>query len=236
MRTRLIAATAATAAGVLLFSACALDGGPGAPDSTSPSGMVSATALSSGKDPGGASTSEKVLDTASPSGKASGGPSPKGKASGTGSPSRKAEGAPAPPKKGPDARPDSQIPEADVPIAGVAPEAAGVNEPDPEQATGIRMSSDKNKGLDPTALSDTSLAGGCVPDYGTEGECLPPIPPRLAAKHAGHVGMDPLEMAMLYNCADVRALVPNGLATDEDPLGLDSNEDGIACGKGDDIR
>jgi hypothetical protein len=148
-------------------------------------------------------------------------------------------GAPSaepPPVEVADARPDAHIAEADVPIADVAPEAGAVNQPAPEQAEGIRMIPDTNRGLGADDISDTALAGGCVPGYGTNGQCLPPIPPRLAAEHAGHVGMDGPEMAMFYNCEDVRALMPDGIATEEDPLGLDSNKDGIACGKGDDRK
>lgn len=147
-----------------------------------------------------------------------------------------APGVEAPPVQAADARPDAQIPEAKVPIADVAPEAADVNEPGPEQAEGITMTSDTVKGLEAGDVSDTALAGGCVPGYGTDGGCLPPVPPRLAAEHAGHAGMDGPEMAMFYTCEDVRALIPDGLATEEDPLGLDSNGDGIACGVGDDAK
>lgn len=147
-----------------------------------------------------------------------------------------APGAEPPPVEAADARPDSQIAEADVPIADVAPEAGAVNQPAPEQAEGIRMIPDENRGLDADDVSDTALAGGCVPGYGTDGQCLPPIPPRLAAEHAGHAGMDGPEMAMFYNCEDVRALLPDGIATEEDLLGLDSNKDGIACGEGDDSK
>ena len=143
----------------------------------------------------------------------------------------------SPPVEAADARPDAQIPEADVPIADVAPEAEGVNQPAPEQAQGIRMTPDEYKGLEAGDVSDAALAGGCVPGYGTDGACLPPVPPRLAAEHAGHAGMDGPEMGVFYLCEDVRALVPDGLAVqDEDYLGLDSNQDGIACGKGDDAR
>jgi hypothetical protein len=144
-----------------------------------------------------------------------------------------APGAEPPPVEAPDARSDSQIPEADVPIADVAPEAAGVNEPGHVQAAGIKMTPDKGRGLGAGDVSDTALAGGCVPGYGKEGECLPPVPPRLAAEHAGHRGMGGPKMAIFYTCEDVRALIPDGLVTAEDPLGLDSNKDGIACGKGD---
>ncbi|QCU77653.1 hypothetical protein E7744_05130 [Citricoccus sp. SGAir0253] len=151
-------------------------------------------------------------------------------------PASGAPGSGAPPVAAPDSRPDSQVADAHVPIAGVAPEAHAANRPGPQQAQGIRMVPDRGRGLDADDVSDTALAGGCVPGYGTDGECLPPVPPRLAAEHAGHRGMDGPEMAMFYNCADVRALVPDGLVTEDDPLGLDSNRDGIACGKGDDSR
>lgn len=139
----------------------------------------------------------------------------------------------APVVAAPDSRPDSEVPEARVPIAAVAPEAQEVNQPEPEQAEGIRMTSDKGKGLTEEDVTDTAMAGGCVPDYGKDGQCLPPVPPRLVAEHAGHRGMDPLSMAMFYTCEDVLDLIPDGLVTSEDPLGLDTNDDGIACGKGD---
>ncbi|MEV4900700.1 hypothetical protein AB0K08_05085 [Citricoccus sp. NPDC055426] len=122
-----------------------------------------------------------------------------------------------------------------MPIAAVAPEAEDVNDPEPEQAEGIKMTSDKGKGLDPDDVSDTAMAGGCVPGYGSGGVCLPPVPPRLAEEHAGHAGMSGMEMAAFYNCNDVRDLIPRGIETVGDPLGLDSNGDGIACGKGDDV-
>ncbi|NUL43981.1 hypothetical protein F7P69_02030 [Cellulosimicrobium funkei] len=134
-----------------------------------------------------------------------------------------------------DPRPDAEVPEAEVPIAAVAPEAEAVNEPDPEQAAGITMTTDKGKGLDADDVTDTALAGGCVPGYGAGGVCLPPVPPRLAGEHAGHAGMSGMEMAAFYNCNDVRDLIPRGIETVGDPLGLDSNGDGIACGKGDDV-
>lgn len=147
-----------------------------------------------------------------------------------------APGAPMvepPPVEAADSRPDSQIPAARVPIAGVAPEAAGVNERGHKQAEGIKMVPDKDQGLKAGDVSDSALAGGCVPGYGKDGKCLPPIPPRLAAEHAGHRGMTGPEMAKFYTCEDVRALIPDGLTTEIDPLGLDSNKDGIACGQGD---
>jgi hypothetical protein len=134
----------------------------------------------------------------------------------------------------PDAQPDAEVAAADVPIAGVAPEAEGVNEGTSEQASGIKMTSDLGKGLDSGDVSDSALAGGCLPGYGGDGVCLPPIPPRLAEEHAGHTGMLDPDMALFYTCEDVEALIPKGVAVQEDDyLDLDANGDGVACGKGD---
>jgi len=142
--------------------------------------------------------------------------------------------APAATVAPPDARPDSQVPEANVPIADVAPEATGVNAGTVDQGSGIKMTSDEGKGLDGDDVSDSALAGGCLPGYGGDSVCLPPIPARLAAEHAGHVGMTDPDMALFYTCEDVRALVPDGVTVqDKDWIGLDKNGDGTACGKGD---
>jgi predicted small lipoprotein YifL len=142
--------------------------------------------------------------------------------------------APAATVAPPDAQPDSEVAAADVPIAGVAPEAAGVNEGTSEQASGIKMTSDNGKGLDGDDVSDSALAGGCLPGYGGDGVCLPPIPPRLVKEHAGHAGMIDSDMALFYTCEDVHALIPKGIAVqDRDWIGLDTNGDGVACGKGD---
>jgi hypothetical protein len=132
--------------------------------------------------------------------------------------------------------PDGKVKGAKVPIAGVDAEAEGVSEgTNKGQGRGIGLSSDKDKGKKGTDVTDTELAGGCHPDYGgLDGACLPPVPPRLGRTHAGHGGMDPKEMSKQYKCNDVRELIPNGIAVRVvDSLGLDSNQDGVACGVGD---
>lgn len=126
------------------------------------------------------------------------------------------------------------VEQAEVPIAGVDQQAEAVNEGELEQGSGIRMVPDEGRGLDETDVSDTALAGGCVPDYGSDGACLPPVPLRMVGEHAGHAGMSPMEMATLYTCDDVRLILPDGIdVTGEDTLALDSNGDGVACGEGD---
>lgn len=116
---------------------------------------------------------------------------------------------------------------------GVNPDAAGVNGGNKKQAAGV-----KGKVLRPVrpeqVLSDASRSGGCTPGYGGNGECLPVVPP----SHASHAGHD---MAGAWTCAEVRTLLPDGIAVQKpnatarkkDRLGLDSNGDGIACGEAD---
>jgi hypothetical protein len=136
------------------------------------------------------------------------------------------------------------VPEASVPVADVNEEAEAVNSGDLDQARGVTMRRDAGP-ADAADVSDTALAGGCVVGYGgDESACLPPVPPRLAARHRDHGGMDPKEMTLLYTCEDVRDLIPAGIGVNTvadgvgqdgvDPIGLDSDGDGTACGEGDD--
>ncbi len=79
--------------------------------------------------------------------------------------------------------------------------------------------------------SPTAVNGGCRLEYGTPGQCLPRIPPSQAA-HAAH-GMTPSDR---WTCAEVRTLFPAGVTLRSagiDPLGLDTDRDGTACGSGD---
>jgi len=85
-----------------------------------------------------------------------------------------------------------------------------------------------------SAARDAAAVGnaGCVPQYGEKGQCLPLVPPSHTA-HAGHVAQH--KLTRLWTCAEVRTLFPAGVALREkaDPLGLDTNKDSIACGRGD---
>jgi hypothetical protein len=116
--------------------------------------------------------------------------------------------------------------------SGVNADAAGVNEGTKKPASDVEMANARQ--VKPEhVLSETSKNGGCTPGYGIDGQCLPAVPPSHAA-HADHV------MAMAWTCAEARTLLPGGIAvikdkqdTKVDPLNLDTNEDGIACGTGD---
>lgn len=69
--------------------------------------------------------------------------------------------------------------------------------------------------------------GGCERAYGDGGQCLPVVPPSQAAHvAAGHA-------KPRWTCKEVRRYFAEGLVVAEtgvDPLDLDRDEDGIACG------
>ena len=128
---------------------------------------------------------------------------------------------------------------------GVNKDAAGVNDGDKEQAAGVPMRVVAPPDPDLVA-GDLAASGGCVPGYGGDDRsCLPGVPPRLASTY--NAGMSGLELAVQWTCADVRALLPKGIKVDKvapvadfpgardgkDPLRLDTNGDGTACGAGD---
>lgn len=80
-------------------------------------------------------------------------------------------------------------------------------------------------------VPDTATkTGGCVGAYGRPGQCLPTIPP----SQAEHVAMG--HMQPHWDCTEVRTIFRKGLAVRArgvDPLGLDRDHDGTACGKND---
>jgi len=80
------------------------------------------------------------------------------------------------------------------------------------------------KGL--TSLAGNGQGNGCVKDYGKPGQCLPLESPAQ---------QEMPDMDHPWTCADVVQLFPQGIAVKKgkDTLGLDSNADGVACGRGD---
>ena len=92
-------------------------------------------------------------------------------------------------------------------------------------------------GPDPT-LGDAPNLGGCLPEYGAAGQCLPVIPPSFSAhvQEMVEAGIDPSGMTHSWTCAEVRQFFPEGLPirlAETDPQGLDRNSDGTACGAAD---
>lgn len=106
-------------------------------------------------------------------------------------------------------------------------DAAGVNEGVKQQAAGVTLQPAPI--VDPTQVLPNGLTNGCVAGYGHGTQCLPQTPP----SHAGHgVG----DMSIYWTCTEARLLLPDGIVLDtpgKDPLGLDGNGDGTACGPGD---
>lgn len=87
-------------------------------------------------------------------------------------------------------------------------------------------------------LGDASSSlGGCLAEYGRNGQCMPVVPPSMS-KHVEQMrqaGLDPASMDHSWSCSEVREYFPDGITvrTSKDPQGLDSNDDGLACGRGD---
>jgi hypothetical protein len=125
-------------------------------------------------------------------------------------------------------------------IAGVNTQAEGVNSGTVAQARGIQMRVEA-PGRIPRDRIGSGPTGGCVLGYGRGDACLPTVPPGVQA-HAGHGGTL-ADLSDRWTCARVRHLFAEGIAVNSqsdglgpdgrDPLGLDTNGDGQACGPGD---
>ena len=113
------------------------------------------------------------------------------------------------------------------PRTGVRTDAAGVNEGRKAQAPGIVM-----RPVRPLADNRVGVygrAGGCTPGYGRGKACLPPIAPSAVA-------MRMTAAQHPWTCREVKVLLPRGIRVNTpgvDPVGLDRNRDGLACGVGD---
>ncbi|PLC13198.1 hypothetical protein AUQ48_14475 [Kocuria flava] len=93
--------------------------------------------------------------------------------------------------------------------------------------------------VDPAeVLSEATAPGGCVPEYGADGQCLPAVPPSLVqhVQDMEQAGLDPSTMPHHWSCAELRTVFPEGITVRQqgkDPQELDGNGDGTACGPGD---
>lgn len=116
----------------------------------------------------------------------------------------------------------------------------------PVTVDGVPAAPDRAAGLTPRGAIDPgevlgegpSTLGGCLPEYGSNGQCLPVIPPSMAehARDMARTGSDPAAMLHRWSCTEVRQLFPDGLPVRQagvDPQGLDASKDDTACGADD---
>lgn len=80
--------------------------------------------------------------------------------------------------------------------------------------------------------------GGCLREYGENGQCVPVVPPSMAShvQDMKKAGLDASAMKHHWTCTELRTYFRNGVAVrqpDVDPQELDTNGDGTACGTGD---
>lgn len=140
------------------------------------------------------------------------------------------------PASPPGSRPEKSLAEAGAEvIRGKA--TNGSREPNrPDRASGLA----ERGPVDPNqVLTDVSEGlGGCLIEYGADGQCLPGVPPSMGAhiKQMRDAGMDPSTMPHSWACREARIYFPKGIAVRQagiDPQRLDTNGDGTACGTGD---
>lgn len=142
----------------------------------------------------------------------------------------------------PTAQDRARVPEHASGLARVAGQDPGDRTPGQAKRSGP---TDRTEGLterrkvDPKEVLRGPVApGGCLAEYGEDGQCLPTVPPSMA-KHVADMkkaGMDPDGMDHHWGCAEVRTHFPEGITVrtaGDDPQGLDANGDGLACGPGD---
>jgi hypothetical protein len=120
-----------------------------------------------------------------------------------------------------DPRPWTSLSEAAAKPAGIG---------DRGVAEGVRGSDRSDTAVRSVLPSPEAGSGGCERAYGDGGQCLPVVPPSQAEHVAGGHGK------AHWSCKEVRRYFADGLVVAEvgvDPLDLDRDEDGTACGVGD---
>lgn len=85
----------------------------------------------------------------------------------------------------------------------------------------------KRGAIDPRqVLPDTKLSpGGCLPQYGAAGQCLPAVPPSLSRhlRDMKDAGLDPPSMPHRWSCGEVREYFATGLPLRHPPPPIPRN-------------
>jgi len=116
-------------------------------------------------------------------------------------------------------------------FAGVDQQAGGVNDGTKEQAAAVQLQRAPSVAPE-QVLPSAGQVNGCATGYGRGVVCLPQTPP----SHAAHAALTGEDLSRYWTCTEVRTLLPQGVVVDttgSDPLALDSEGDGTACGDGD---
>lgn len=154
-------------------------------------------------------------------------------------PDHSAHRAPAAPAD--TATPTSSDPEA-VPVAD-APESAVGAAPETSLSSAASQAAGATRDntalterapIDPGAVLTGDSLGGCLAEYGENGQCLPVYPPSLASHISDMVdaGIDPAGMPHNWTCDEVRVYFADGIVVRQagvDPQSLDGDSDGMAC-------
>lgn len=80
--------------------------------------------------------------------------------------------------------------------------------------------------------------GGCLQEYGENGQCVPVVPPSLGqhVRDMKAAGGNPNSMEHRWSCGELRKYFKDGVPVRQkgtDPQSLDTNGDGKACSAGD---
>jgi hypothetical protein len=134
------------------------------------------------------------------------------------------------------------------PGSAVATDLGGSGETSLEQAAAAQVEVERSAETlgppraavapDEILVGQAETLGGCRPEYGETGQCLPVVPPSMADHYQQmqDAGIDPSTMAHAWTCGELRTYFPEGIVVrvaGVDPDGLDRDGDGLGCGPGD---
>lgn len=153
-------------------------------------------------------------------------------------------GTPAPSAASPVAEDVAEETAAPDPESVVGPQSTigGVEETSLDQVASVAVAGLRDNSalpgargaVEPSALLSSDSFGGCLAEYGDNGQCLTVYPPSRAehVREMIDLGEDPSTMPHEWSCAELVTFFPDGIAVRQpgiDPQGLDVDLDGTAC-------